>query len=44
MQATTNSLHFDIFGSEVSLASKYARILALSRFFFFTNFTTTFDF
>ncbi len=44
MQAITNSLYFGIFGSEVSLASKYARILALSRFFFFTNFAATFDF
>jgi len=44
MQAIINSLYFGVFGSEVSLASKYARILALSRSFLFTNFATTFDF
>ena len=40
----TNSPYFGVFGSKVSLASKYARILALSRSFFFTNFLGTFDF
>ena len=44
MQAVTNSFYFGVFGSKVSLASKYARILALSRSFLFTNFVTTFDF
>jgi len=44
MQAITNPLYFGVFGSKVSLASKYARILALSRSFLFTNFRTTFDF
>ena len=44
MQAITNHLYFCVFGSKVSLASKYARILVLSRFFFFTNFLETFDF
>ena len=44
MQAVTNSSYFDVFGSKVSLGSKYARILALSRSFLFTNFFVTFDF
>ena len=44
MQAITNPLYFCVFGSEVSLASKYGRILALSRSFLFTNFLETFDF
>ncbi len=44
MQAITNSLYFCVFGSEVSLASKYARILGLSHSFLFTNFKETFDF
>ena len=44
MQAITNHLYFGVFGTKVSLASKYARILALSRSFFFTNFLATFDF
>ena len=44
IQAITNYLYFCVFGSKVSLASKYARILALSHSFFFTNFVATFDF
>ena len=44
MQAITNSSYFSVFGIKVGLASKYALILALSCFFFFTNFATTFDF
>ena len=44
MQAITKSLYFGVLGSEVSLASKYARILALSRSFLFTTFLATFDF
>ncbi len=44
MQAITNPLYFGVFGSKVSLASKYARILALSRSFFFTVSLATFDF
>jgi len=44
IQAVINSSYFGVFESKVSLASKYARILALSRFFFFTNILATFDF
>lgn len=44
MQAIMNRSNFAVFGSEVGFAPKYARILAVLRFFFFTNSEPTFVF